>query len=173
MQRLALVVLFVHTFALAGLVEATPLKVKAKTIEIPVEVKKAGKEGKATAPIPGGPSDKRALWWNDSKIVKALSLTEEQRKKMGEYLKAYRKKVPQERGPEAFHETLVQGDWKVARAESEKLAKTAQKSVGMRGTLKIDILSVLSVGQRKLLVDRYPRLIYKPWMRAMRGDAPL
>ena len=170
MQRLALVVLFVHMFALAGLVEATPLKVKAKTIEIPVEVKKAGK---ATAPIPGGPSDKNALWWNDSKIVKALSLTEEQRKKMGEHLKAYRKNVPQERGPEAFHETLVQGDWKVARAESEKLAKTAERSVGMRGMLKIDILSLLSVGQRKLLVDRYPRLIYKPWMRAMRGDAPL
>jgi hypothetical protein len=39
----------------------------------------------------------------------------------------------------------------------------------MRGTLKIDILSSLSKEQREILVDRYPRLIYKPWRRAMRG----
>jgi hypothetical protein len=40
----------------------------------------------------------------------------------------------------------------------------------MRGTLKIDILSLLSDEQRKTLVDKYPRLIYKPWRRAMRGE---
>jgi hypothetical protein len=91
---------------------------------------------------------------------------------MGEILKAYRKKVPQEARPEAFHETLVQGNWKAARNESEKVAKSAQASVQMRGTLKIDVLSLLSKEQRETLVDRYPRLIYRPWRRAMRGASP-
>jgi hypothetical protein len=91
---------------------------------------------------------------------------------MGEILKAYRKKVPQDVRPEAFHETLVQGNWKAARGESEKLAKSAETSVQMRGTLKIDVLSLLSKEQRETLVDRYPRLIYQPWRRAMRGASP-
>jgi Spy/CpxP family protein refolding chaperone len=145
MQRLAPVLLFVHAFVLAGLVEATPLH--------------------AADPD-------KALWWNDPGIVKILSLTNEQREKMGEYLGAYRKKVPRDRRPEAFHETLVQGDWKAARAENEKLAKTAETSVQMRGKLKIDVLSGLSAEQHKMLVDRYPRLIYKPWRRAMGGTSP-
>jgi Spy/CpxP family protein refolding chaperone len=145
MQRLAPVLLFVHAFVLVGLVEATPLH--------------------AADPD-------KALWWNDPGIVKILSLTDEQREKMGEYLGAYRKKVPRDRRPEAFHETLVQGDWKAARAENEKLAKTAETSVQMRGKLKIDVLSGLSAEQHKMLVDRYPRLIYKPWRRAMGGTSP-
>ena len=145
MQRLAPVLLFVHAFVLVGLVEATPLH--------------------AADPD-------KALWWNDPGIVKILSLTNEQREKMGEYLGAYRKKVPRDRRPEAFHETLVQGDWKAARAENEKLAKTAETSVRIRGKLKIDVLSGLSAEQHKMLVDRYPRLIYKPWRRAMGGTSP-
>ncbi len=143
MQRLAPVLLFVvHAFVLAGLVQATPLHAD---------------------------DPDKALWWNDPGIVKILSLTNEQREKMGEYLGAYRKKVPRDRRPEAFHETLVQGNWKDARTENEKVAKIAETSVRMRGKLKIDVLSVLSKKQREMLVDRYPRLIYKPWMRAMRG----
>ncbi len=168
MQRLALVVLFVHTFVLAGLLEAAPLQaVDPKAIDAKADAPEAG--DRAKAPVPGGLNDKSALWWDDPGIVKVLSLTEEQRKKMAEHLKGYRKKVPRDRKPDAFHETLVQGDWKDARAENEKLAKTATTSIRMRGKLKIDVLSVLSKRQHEMLVDRYPRLIYKPWMRAMRG----
>jgi hypothetical protein len=42
----------------------------------------------------------------------------------------------------------------------------------MRGTLKIDVLSLLSEEQHKMLVERYPRLIYKPWRNAMSGASP-
>ena len=146
MQRFALVLLFVvPAFVLAELVQATPV--------LATEVD-------------------NTLWWNDSAIVKTLSLTEEQRKKMGEYVEAYRDKVPKDRRPDAFHETLVQGDWKAARAENDKLTKLAETSVRMRGKLKIDVLSVLNVEQHKKFVDQYPRLIYKPWMRAMAGSSP-
>ena len=90
---------------------------------------------------------------------------------MEEHLKAYRTKVPRDARLDAFHETLVQGNWKDARRENEKVAKTAEASVRLRGKLKIDVLSVLSAEQHKTLVDGYPRLIYKPWMRAMRGKS--
>ena len=170
MQRLAPVVLLAFTVVLAGLPDAAPVHaVDAKIIDAQADAPKAGR---AKGPVRGGPNDKTALWWNDPGIVKVLSLTDEQRKKMREYLKAYRKKVPENRRLEAFHETLVQGNWKNARIESEKVSKRAETSVRMRGTLKIDILSLLSKEQREMLVDRYPRLIYKPWRSAMSGASP-
>jgi Spy/CpxP family protein refolding chaperone len=191
MQRLAPVFPSLFTFVLAGLLAVAVVHVgDANAVDAEADASKAAEAPKADAPkadapkadapeagrgkdpIPGGPNDKDALWWNDPKIVKALSLTDEQRKKMGEHLKAYRKKVPESRNPKAFHETLVQGDWKAAHGESEKLAKGAEASVRMRGELKIDILSLLSKKQRETLVDQYPRLIYKRWLRAMRGASP-
>jgi hypothetical protein len=91
---------------------------------------------------------------------------------MEAYLETYRKEVPRDRKPEVLHEALVQGDWKAARKESEQLAKSTAKAVRMRGMLKIDVLSLLNDEQRKILVDRFPRLVYKPWRRAMRGASP-
>lgn len=169
MLRLTPVFLFLLAIVIGGLVEATPVfAVDDKGIAAAAKADAPS----AKAPAKGGPNDSNALWWDDPKIVKALTLSAEQQKKMTEYLEAYRKNVPQDRKPEAFQETLVQGNWKGARAESEKLGKAAQKSVEMRGALKIDVLSLLSKKQRELLVDRYPRLIYKPWRRAMRGASP-
>ena len=175
MQRFAPVFLLVITFVLGALLEAAPVRASdAEAVDAEEDLPKADapKPGPAKGPIPGGPNDKNALWWNDPKIAKSLSLTDEQRNKMGEILKVYRQKVPQDRRPEAFHEALVQGDWKVAHGESEKLAKSAETSVRMRGTLKIDILSMLSDEQREILVDRYPRLVYQRWRRAMRPASP-
>lgn len=171
MQRLAPVFLLVLTFVLGGLLGAAPIHAgdEKKVIDAKPDAPKAGR---AKAPVQGGPNDESALWWDDPKIVKSLSLTDEQRKKMTEYLLAYGTKLPQDRKPEAFHETLVQGKWKDARREGEKLAKTAQTAVRMRGVLKIDVLSSLSEEQLEMLVDRYPRLIYKPWRRAMREASP-
>jgi len=162
--------LFVLTFVLGGFLQAASVHAAdEKGIDAKPDAPKAGP---AKAPVQGGPKDGNARWWDDPKIVKALSLTDEQRQKMGEYLKAYRKNVLQDRKPEAFHEALVQGDWKDARIQGDKLAKAAETSVRTRGAFKIDVLSVLNKEQREMLVDQYPRLIYKPWRRAMRGTSP-
>ena len=170
MQRFAPVILFVLTVALGGLLQAAPVHADdAKNGDAQADEPKAGQ---AKAPIRGGPNDKDALWWDDPKIVKALSLTDEQRKKMGDVLDTYRKEVPQDRKLGDFHESLVQGNWKDARSESEKIAKAAETAVRIRGILKIDVLSLLEDEQREKLVDRYPRLIYQPWTRAMRGASP-
>ena len=170
MQAIAPVILLVLAFALAGFANAAPKQAdepEIRVVTVPVQKAARGK-----APTPGVPGYPTGLWWNDPKIGKALSLTDEQREKMAESLKAYHKKVPESQTPKMFHETLVQGDWKQARRESDKLGKRAAQSIQLRGTLKISILSLLSEEQLKILVDRYPRLIYKPWRSAMSGESP-
>ena len=172
MQRLAPVLLFVLMFVVAGLLQAAPPPDlgkmntdEMKVIEIQVNAMKAGNT--IGGPAPGGPEDKSALWWNDPGIVKALTLSDKQRTKMEKYLKFYRESVPPAQRPDAFHEALVQGEWKNAQAEGGKVAKAASASVQLRATLKIDVLAVLSKEQLQKLVDQQPRLIYKPWKRAM------
>ena len=167
MQRLAPLFLIVLTIVLGGLLQTPPVHAGDKEVIDDAKLDRP-KARPAKASVQGGPSDQKALWWDDPKIVKSLSLTDEQRKKMAEYLKVYREKALRDRKPEAFHEALVQGNWKDAHSQSEKLAKAAETSVRTRGRFKIDILSLLSKKQREMLVDRYPRLIYKPWRRAMR-----
>jgi hypothetical protein len=102
-------------------------------------------------------------------IQKALSLSKNQRAMMSGYLGAYRDNVPPDWKLETFHERLIQGNWKQAKAENERISQAAETSIEMRGKLKIDVLSVLNEEQHKILVDRFPRLIYKPWTRAMGG----
>ncbi len=170
MQRIAPVFLFALAFFLAGF--PNPAPAHAVDGKIVVVETGAAKAGRAKGPGRGGSNDKPALWWNDPKVVMAVSLTDEQRNKMDGYLKAFRKKVPGNRRPEAFHETLVQGDWKKARREAAELAKAAETSIRMRGMLKIDVLSRLSEEQLGILVDQFPRLIYKPWRNAMGGASP-
>ena len=164
MQRFTAVLVFLLASVLALPAAAAP---DPKVLEKADEPDAAAR---AKRPAAAGQRGEKALWWNDPGIQKALTLTDEQRAKMNGYLAAYRKKLPQERRAAAFHETLVQGTWKQARTENERLSALAGGAVRMRGELKIDVLSVLSKEQHKKLVDRFPRLIYKPWMRAMRGD---
>jgi len=168
MKRFNPILPFLLTFLVGGAIAVAP----ATADEAKAEAGKAdGAKGGQKAPVPGGPDDKDARWWNDSGVVEALSLTDEQRKKIDEHLKTYRDAVPKNRGLDVFHEALVQGDWKAAQTEINKVASEAEKGIQLRGALKVGVLSVMSDEQRQSLVDRYPRLIYKPWTRAMRGGA--
>ena len=135
----------------------------------PTKAGAAKANGRKKALVPGGPMDENALWWNDPKIQKALSLSNNQRAMMSGYLGAYRDNVPPDWKLETFHEMLIQGNWKRAKAENERISQAAETSIKLRGKLKIDVLSVLNEEQHKTLVDRFPRLIYKPWTRAMGG----
>jgi Spy/CpxP family protein refolding chaperone len=163
MRRLVLLFFFMFTFVLACLAQAAQVDgAKAAAGD-------DAKVGKEKPPRRGGPHDKNALWWDDTKIVKALSLTAEQRDKMAKIRDAYLKNAPQDRRPDAFHEALVQGKWNAARAESKRVAAVAEQAVALRGALKIDTLAVLDKKQLGLIVDKYPRLIYQPWRRAMGG----
>jgi len=162
-------------FALVSMLATPGMAAEPQPAEKKVLDLEAGAAGveKAKAPVKkpvrGGPKDQRAIWWDDTGIQKALSLTEEQRTKMTGYLKAHRAKVPPVWKLDVFHESLVQRDWKAAEEESKRISKAAELALRMRGQLKIDVLSVLTKEQHALLVDRFPRLIYKPWARATRA----
>ena len=160
MQRFTPVVVFALTFVLGGLFEVAPVhaadeEVEAHRAKAPLQ---AGEtkviEVRADSPknpVPGGPNDEGARWWEDPKVVKALSLTDEQRKKMGEHLKAYRKKVPArpETGgvPRDPRARQLEGRRQREREARQEAPETA---VRMRGTLKIDVLSLLSKEQREI-----------------------
>jgi Spy/CpxP family protein refolding chaperone len=155
----------------AEVVEVQPGQPKARNAQRAKRAKGGVQKGQARAKVPvaGGPADEAALWWNDPGIQKAMSLTSDQRKKIDAILATYRANVPAKTELAKFHELLVQRDWKQAVAESEKIADRARTGVRMRGQLKIDVFSVLTAEQHQTLVDKFPRLVYKPWTRAMRG----
>lgn len=122
------------------------------------------------APRPGVRAGAGAsAWWNEQKLVGELSLTEEQRRKMDAHLDSYRGEAPGDVRRTPFNEALQGGDEERAREELAKLSDLAAASVRTRGELKINVLSVLTDEQRKILVERYPRLISQPWARVMRG----
>jgi len=129
------------------------------------EAAKAGPAGQATA--------SGRAWWNSPTLVEALSLTGKQRQKMDGYLAAFRQKT-REHGALLgvwFNEALTDGDWDAARGELEKLAALAGGRVRARGELKLGVLSALRDEQRKSLVERYPKLIGRPWLGAA-GSTP-
>jgi len=136
--------------------------------EAPSDKAMAKADSAKKAPTPSGRQNLNTLWWDDPKITKALSLTDEQREKMNAHLKAHREKMPALWKMESFHENLVQRDWKAADDESQRISKVAERALRMRGQLKVNVLSVLTEEQHKLVVDGFPRLIYKPWTRATR-----
>ena len=196
MKRLALVIPIVLSFVLVAIPQAESLAaesekaenskdaVKAKEpdapakemkvmrVELDAEAQADAKARNKARKARAGQKIKNPLWWNDDGVVKALTLTDDQRKKMGAHHKSYRASVPETQKMDGFHDALKAGNWKNARAENEKTVENAIASVRMRGMLKIDILSLLSKDQLQQLAEKFPRLINKPWRRAMRSDAP-
>lgn len=129
----------------------------------------------AGAPPTGGPARRgRTVWWNEREIVEALSLSEEQRKKMDGRIDAWRQ-ANREESPAtfaSFNEALSLGNWDKARSELEQLSKQTSEPLRARGELKIDLLSTLSDEQLAILVERYPRVIYQPLLPTRRRGRP-
>ncbi len=158
-------------FVLVLLFTVPAMSAEPKPANRAVDVEAAAVNPKTTpkAPVPGGRNDSSKLWWNEPDIREALSLTDRQIEKMTGLLATHRAKIPPTWRLESFHESLLQRDWKAATGESKKISKSAELALRMRGQLKIDILSQLTQEQHELLVDRFPKVIYKPWARATRA----
>lgn len=134
------------------------------------EKQAADEPAAAAEPAPAARSGPR-VWWNDDQAVETLSLSEEQREKMDAYLAEYREKSDRESRltPDAFFDALRGGDWAKARAELKRLSDDAMVPVEARGNLKIEVLALLSDEQLAKLVERYPQLIERPWVRGPRA----
>ncbi len=160
------------TWILACLAAALPAALPAARAadEPPAPAKDSGatapaEEGAAAQPSSGAT---RRGWWNEPTISTALLVTDAQRQKMDTHLDAYLAALRGE-GREvtgAFQQALRAADWDKARAELARLVEQVGVPTRAQGELKIRVLSELDAAQHKLLLEKYPRLIERPWMRA-------
>jgi len=171
MQRFLAITTCALAFTVAWL-PAAPLAAQAEEEEAAEAAKEQGTEAieadEAAEPRRRGRASGSVVWWNTPTLVETLSLTEEQRKKMDGYLDKYRRTDPGEDRRPSVNAALRDGDWAKARSELKQLSDQAATTIRTRGTLKIDVLSVLNEAQLKTLVERHLPLINQPWQRAMR-----
>ena len=114
-------------------------------------------------------------WWNDSKIVSHLSLSEEQRKNMDDQFQAYVEKGPPPTDAavrDAFVEALTARDWNGASTGLDEMAEAVTVRVRAQGDLKIHVLKQLSKEQHELLVEKYPQLLKRPWVNRRADSRP-
>jgi len=108
------------------------------------------------------------LWWNDPAVVEKLGLSGEERAQMDQLFETYlseRKNAARSRNAnKRFLEALEQPDMDRARRELDSWAEGERAGVQASGKLKIEVLSLLSEEQRKVLTSAYPRLIRKNWV---------
>ncbi len=161
------------TWILACLVAALPAALTAARAadEPPAPAQDTGATGEpageGAAAQPGSGATRRG-WWNEPSISSTLSVTDAQRKKMDAHLDAYLEAVRGGDGPElmaAFQQALRAADWNKARVELARLVEQGGVPARAQGELKIRVLSELDAAQHKLLLEKYPRLIERPWMR--------
>ncbi len=63
-----------------------------------------------------------------------------------------------------FAQALAAGDWQLARSHSNALAAAAAAAVEADAEVKVDILSQLTDGQRRLLFERQPQALRRSWL---------
>jgi len=102
------------------------------------------------------------LWWNDPDVVRVLSLDEKTRAAMDGAHRKYAedgsaRQIRQSRA--AFKRALIDGNWETARKELDAIARPTLQE----GTLKIEVLRLLSTEQRELLVRRFPTVFRRKW----------
>jgi Spy/CpxP family protein refolding chaperone len=114
------------------------------------------------AGAPGG-----HLWWNDPEVGEKLSLTVEQRARMDELYRKVQQQNEARGNPvaarDAYLAALREGDMERARTRLAAWADAEDAALRGMGTLRIEVLSLLSAEQRKALASLKPDLIGVPW----------
>ncbi len=109
----------------------------------------------------------RIQWWNDPALVEELGLSAEQREKMDAALalqkQALEKAKRRQDQHRKFNEALEAADWERARQALDTWVSDAGSTWAARGELKLTVLQLLTPEQHKILVERYPRMIRRPW----------
>jgi hypothetical protein len=126
----------------------------------------AEKAAPGAPPAPPGAAERPHLWWNDSSLIEQLELKADQRAKMDGAYEKFRSAATT-RGAQAarsaFEAALREGKWSEARKQLDAWMDQQGAPVRAFGELKIEVLSLLSDGQRKKLYAELPRLVQAPW----------
>ncbi len=113
------------------------------------------------------------IWWKQTEKIDKLSLTPQQREEMDSLLQRFLTFQPDPGGRlgarESFVNALKEGDWDGARAGAESLAGFSAGPIQRTGELMIGAIRVLTPEQRDALVEHFPELLERQWVRQPRG----
>lgn len=117
-------------------------------------------------------------WWHEPRVTKELHLTAEQLAKMDGILarrieERRRSFERQRRIKTAFHEALVKGDWAAARHLAHDMRGLAAAEAEARAALRIAVFQVLSAEQRRILAQKHPNILARPWLPGYGRRKPL
>lgn len=111
-----------------------------------------------------------SVWWNRPQRIEELELDKELRERLDamavEFLDAQVARRDQQASViQAFNKALVDGDWEAAKEINGTLSQSnaAQASAGRE--FRIQVLSQLSDEQRKAMVENYPQIMRRQWLR--------
>ncbi|MEO1366097.1 MAG: hypothetical protein AAFX50_02885 [Acidobacteriota bacterium] len=164
----AYVCLVVLVAAFVALSSADPARPQPPTSAAP-----APAEAAAPAAIPDRGLAAR-MWWNQPKKIEELGLGDTQRATMDGALRRFaavraeairRQKI----AFAAYGDALASGD--AAAIESRGEALRAAMSAPLEGQVDLmaEVTAMLTADQRRRLVERYPKLLSRQWIRSGRG----
>lgn len=110
------------------------------------------------------------IWWNQPKKIEQLSLSDDQRTAMDALLSDFlgqraSDRVAQIEAFEAFGQALGTQGAGAARREADAVGEAVVAPIERQIDLMIAVVDLLSAEQRQQLVDSFPRLLGRPWIR--------
>ncbi|MEO1087654.1 MAG: hypothetical protein AAFY88_25750 [Acidobacteriota bacterium] len=114
------------------------------------------------------------MWWNQSKKVAELGLSDAQRTVMDaavrRFLEDRAQAIRDQKGAfSAYGDALASGDQAAIEARGAALSAAMATPLEGQVAMMAEVTGVLEAPQRQLLVERYPKLLSRLWIRSGRG----
>lgn len=111
------------------------------------------------------------VWWNQPKRIESLSLSEEQRARMDEFLTTYLRQsddnaAQRKVGMEALGTAIAEGDEKSARNHRDEMESLTAGAVRLQIDMMIAAAAEMTPEQRRLLYSQSPNLFSRFWVRS-------
>jgi len=113
------------------------------------------------------------MWWNQPKKVAELGLEPAQRRSMDALAEAFLAKrkrsiEDQKAAYAALGEALATGDPEAVAARAAAAKKAVAAAPSAQIDLMVGVVALLSEEQKRRLVDRYPKILSRQWIRSGR-----
>lgn len=111
------------------------------------------------------------IWWNQTRKIEEIGLSEEQRAQMDASLKAYLESraeslKKQREALSNFGTRLVQGEQEEVQQSGNELFELMSMPIRQQVDMMIDVAAMMTPEQRQQLVARYPMLFSRLWVRS-------
>jgi len=124
-----------------------------------------------------GSANLARIWWNQSRAVELLGLSDEQRKAMDALLiehLGHRRELAKESFEirKTLGDHLATGDWKAAEKASADLGERASALARGDVDLTLAVVRLLRPEQRRTLDEELPMILRRPWLQGGVGMRP-